>query len=105
MGIFEIEKYLLHITGLLLDDSLKEQTYNKLANVVLILPFLPMIYGSASYLVEEARSVIDFTEALYTIAVFVLLSVYYIIFTTNKLEMNRLFIDLEKTTVASKPFL
>lgn len=104
MDILKIEKYILHITGLLLDDSLKEQKYNRLLNVVLLLPFLPIFYGSIAYLVEEASSVIDFTESTYTITIYLLLGTYYIVFASKKLEMKRLLIDLGKKIATSKGF-
>lgn len=102
MGFFTIEKKILRETGLLLDESVKEQKYDKLLNVVLILAFVAMVYGSVSYLFEEADSVIEFIESVYAIGVYSLLGDYYVFFVKEKKEMNLLLIALEEAIITSK---
>lgn len=96
MEILKRIRLLLEISGLLLDEEFKERKWNRTINIALTTPFIVLLYGLLLYLTKEAKSVIDFTESVYSIAVYLLLTGYYAVFIAKKVELNQVIIDLDQ---------
>lgn len=102
MDLMPTNFQLLKVLNLLFDANSSPSIANKLINICFALPLYKLLFTSIAFLFGVANSVQDFTEAFYTITVYILFASWYTIFSIRKEFVGNLIEDLEKTVACRK---